>query len=206
MNTRQEILDYLENHPYACAEDLSPLITRTRANIQYHLKRMEQAGLITQVRVLISNNDRGRPRSYYSLSSGEKPDNLALLADALLRLRVNDTLASAQSMEKLVDLGWQIISIQSGISSLTARLNRLVKELSARNYQARWEAHADGPEVVFRNCPYAQIIQNHPELCAMDAAILEANLDARIEAKAFIRNSPVTACRFFISPLLKKFS
>ncbi len=100
MNTRQEILDYLENHPYTSAEELSQLLSTTRANIQYHLKRMELAGVITPVSVPKNKHDRGRPRTYYALATQEKPENLALLADAMLRLFVNEASGSALSIER----------------------------------------------------------------------------------------------------------
>jgi predicted ArsR family transcriptional regulator len=204
MNTRQEITNYLEKHPYACAEELSQLLLKTRANIQYHLKRLEQADVIVQVQVHGPVQDRGRPRSYYALSSFQKPDNLASLADALLQVLLKDTEGLAGSTLKLEELARLILSVPSGLPSLTGRLNRLVKELSARNYQARWEAHASGPQVVFRNCPYSPIVQLHPELCKVDASILAANLNTSIETKALIREEMVTACRFLITHEAKK--
>jgi predicted ArsR family transcriptional regulator len=40
------------------------------------------------------------------------------------------------------------------------------------HYQARWEAGADGPRVLFGRCPYAAVIEGHPELCQMDVSLL----------------------------------
>jgi predicted ArsR family transcriptional regulator len=45
-------------------------------------------------------------------------------------------------------------------------------------YQARWEAHADAPRLTLGHCPYAAILPEHPELCALDAALLETLLGA----------------------------
>ena len=44
------------------------------------------------------------------------------------------------------------------------------------HYQARWEAGAEGPRVIFGRCPYAKVIAGHPELCKMDIALLEKAL------------------------------
>jgi len=40
------------------------------------------------------------------------------------------------------------------------------------NYHARWEAGPEGPRIIFSHCPYAAIIEKHPELCKMDEAML----------------------------------
>jgi predicted ArsR family transcriptional regulator len=56
---------------------------------------------------------------------------------------------------------------------LTRVLGEAVQRLNDLNYKARWEAHSDAPHVLFYNCPYAAIVADHPELCRMDAALLE---------------------------------
>jgi predicted ArsR family transcriptional regulator len=40
------------------------------------------------------------------------------------------------------------------------------------NYHARWEAGPQGPRLIFGHCPYAEIIEKHPELCRMDEALI----------------------------------
>jgi predicted ArsR family transcriptional regulator len=52
-------------------------------------------------------------------------------------------------------------------------LNLVVEKLNQMNYHARWEAGAEGPRILFGHCPYAAIIARHPELCKMDASLLE---------------------------------
>jgi predicted ArsR family transcriptional regulator len=56
------------------------------------------------------------------------------------------------------------------------RLVLLVEKLDEMHYQARWEAGAEGPRVIFGRCPYAKVIDGHPELCKMDAALLSISL------------------------------
>ncbi len=48
------------------------------------------------------------------------------------------------------------------------------------NYQARWEARSSGPRIVFAHCPYAMILPEHPELCQMDASLLESVLEVSV--------------------------
>ena len=56
---------------------------------------------------------------------------------------------------------------------LARRLNLTVETLNQMNYHARWEAGSEGPRIVFGHCPYAAIIEKHPELCRMDQAMLK---------------------------------
>jgi predicted ArsR family transcriptional regulator len=48
----------------------------------------------------------------------------------------------------------------------------LVEKLNEMHYQSRWEAGAEGPRVLFGRCPYAAVIEKHPELCRMDVNVL----------------------------------
>ncbi len=198
MNTRDAIQKYLEDHPFSYAEEISEALSRTRANIQYHLKRLEADGIVEQVRQPKEALDRGRPRDYYSLATHEKPDNLPALAGALLQLYLRDHPTGEIDVGRLSALAQAVLSPKSPPSSSTARLNHLVKELSARGYQARWEAHAGGPEIIFRNCPYAAVIAQHPELCQMDALLLKAHLGTSSRQISKIQLPTTPACRFII--------
>jgi predicted ArsR family transcriptional regulator len=200
MNTRQGILDYLLEHPYSYAEELSEALSKTRANIQYHLKRLAADGMITPVDPSSATAERGRPRQYYALSTREKPDNLANMAGALLRLYLDHSPDQEMDLAKLIALAQAILPPKAPISSSTSRLNLQVKELTARGYQARWEAHAGGPEIIFRNCPYAALIADHPELCQMDTLLLKNNLGITARQISKIKLPSTAACRFIIDP------
>ncbi|HEU4743875.1 MAG TPA: hypothetical protein VFS61_01520, partial [Anaerolineales bacterium] len=52
-------------------------------------------------------------------------------------------------------------------------LNLTVEKMNGMNYHARWEAGAEGPRIIFTHCPYAAILEKHPELCKMDEAMLK---------------------------------
>ena len=60
------------------------------------------------------------------------------------------------------------------------RLAQAMTRLNELHYRARWEAHAQGPRVIFEHCPYAAILEKHPELCRMDGFLLEELLGADI--------------------------
>jgi predicted ArsR family transcriptional regulator len=55
---------------------------------------------------------------------------------------------------------------------LAKRLKLTAEKFNQMNYHAHWEAGSEGPRILFSHCPYAAIIERHPELCKMDAALL----------------------------------
>ena len=198
MNTQQAILDFLQKHPSVCAEDLSQTLLKTRANIQYHLKHLETAGLIEEVRPAAIIKSQGRPRKVYALSSRSRPTNFPHLADALLKVLIPFNI-SPESIQPLLEEIARILLSTTPIQTtlpLTKRLNQLAKELSAQGYQARWEARSTGPSVVFRNCPYYDLLSQHPELCQIDAAMLQNFLARDVTHQAKIQRPWVTSCRF----------
>ncbi len=198
MNTQEEIVKFLQQHPYSCAEELGSVLGKTRANIQHHLKIMEQANLISKVAISQTKPVRGRPRAYFSLAPVKRFNNLISLADALLQLLVKKG-DSTPGITYLEEIAQQIVPPGGAASTLTQRLNRLVKELSGLGYQARWEAHADGPQVVFRNCPYHPLPDKYPELCRMDALIIQQNLGVAEPVQTAKIHIPIKpSCRFLV--------
>lgn len=69
-------------------------------------------------------------------------------------------------------------------TQLLRRLALTVDRLNELHYQARWEAGADGARIILGHCPYAAIIAAHPELCRMDAFLLEQRTSSAVEQLA----------------------
>ena len=55
---------------------------------------------------------------------------------------------------------------------LAKRLNLVVEKFNQMSYHAHWEAGSDGPRILFGHCPYAALIEKHPQLCKMDRAMI----------------------------------
>jgi predicted ArsR family transcriptional regulator len=66
--------------------------------------------------------------------------------------------------------------------SMNRRLALIVEKLNEMHYQARWEAGSSGPRILFGRCPYARVIDAHPEICTMDAALLQKTLARTVSA------------------------
>jgi predicted ArsR family transcriptional regulator len=101
-------------------------------------------------------------------------DNLPALADALLT-EAGSTVRLEAVAGRLLDSG------QFAGLPITKRLALLVEKLNAMHYQARWEAGAAGPRVIFGRCPYSRVIEGHPDLCKMDGTIVSNALGGTVE-------------------------
>jgi len=100
-------------------------------------------------------------------------DNLAVLTDALLADAGSKSVLSADQVSRMEKLAEHLAG-ETNIASqpIARRLNFTVEKLNQMNYHARWEAGSAGPRLIFGHCPYAAIIEKHPELCQMDKALI----------------------------------
>ena len=187
MNTsRNKILAYLQSHPAATVDDLSvELATKTLPNIRYHLQNLLSEGMVFQSGSIPSPR-RGRPVLQYSLIPAYQKNNLDTLSSlALDALFAGKTQAEIQAL--LNGLGERIVPLPQPLSgTLTQRFTKLVEALNKNTYAARWEARPEGPRILFGHCPYAAVIQQHPELCQMDNHILSRSTGKTMEQLAQI--------------------
>ena len=177
---RLKIFDHIRCNQTSTVGELSRVLGVTGANIRHHLAILESNELVEIVGQ--RKDGRGRPMNLYGLSRRMLGDTLDELAGGLLatcsaesdhraqqaRLRsVAEKLAGANNDEKE--------------SSIPRRLTRAIDRLNELHYRARWEAGAAGPRLILCHCPYAAIILNHPELCQMDAYLLETQLGLLVD-------------------------
>jgi predicted ArsR family transcriptional regulator len=168
LTARQKVLAHLKKTRAASAREIARALKMSAPNVRHHLSVLCSDG---RVEFMAVNNrgGRGRPEKLYSLSQAALGDNLSVLANALL--------TEAGKKLNVESLARHILdSSHFANLPITKHLVLLVEKLNEMNYQSRWEARADGPRVIFGRCPYAKIIDAHPELCKMDAAMLEIAL------------------------------
>ena len=209
LSTRSHILATLQRYPNSTVEELSRQLHLTRADVRYHINALLKAGQVVQMQQFPKDGHaaRGRPAKSYQLSTDSRPDILTHLADILLDMVQSNTAADAS----LDELAQQLIpanSLSSPETHVTGRLNDAVQMINQHPYQARWEAHASGPQVFFHNCPYAAVIRKHPELCQVDHQILQnlTGLTARQTRKIDLDGPAAVACVFILtqSPVEQK--
>jgi predicted ArsR family transcriptional regulator len=201
-STRQRLLDLLEKQQTATASELSRALQVTEADVRHHLAALRRAGTVASLEEDGQAGrpaGRGRPARRYRLAERALEDNYEALAGALL----DEVLAREAAEARTTFLKRIAARLAGGAQpegSLAKRLVQAAQRLNELHYQARWEARPGAPQVTLGRCPYAALLPEHPELCQMDAALLEALLGAPvIQTEKLARDARgATYCRFAV--------
>ena len=162
---RQKVLSYLSKTRAAAAREIARSLKMSPATVRHHLRVLASDGRLEVVSVR-GRAVKGRPEKIYSLPRAALGDNLAALSDALL--------VEAGSRVQVEALAEHLVGETSSASvGLANQLNLTVEKLNPMNYHAHWEAGPEGPRLLFGHCPYAAILEKHPELCQIDQAMLK---------------------------------
>ena len=162
---RQKVLTYLNKSRTASAREIARSLRMSAATVRHHLRVLAADGRL-ELSSVRGRDGRGRPEKIYSLPRAALGTNLAALSEALL--------AEAGPGIRMESLAKQLAKVDNFAGQpLARRLNLTIERTNGMNYHARWEAGSEGPRVVFIHCPYAAIIEKHPELCKMDEALLK---------------------------------
>ncbi len=189
--TRDQILDYLSTRAHASAAEMATALGVTAANIRHHLGTLQAKGLVC-AEASHKAAGRGRPAKLYRLTPAAQQVYLEPLTRALLEaLRRRDDAEGVN--QRLCDVLCGDVSPVSH-HSLRERLQHAMQRLETLHFKPRWEAHHDGPRVVFRRCPYASLVADFPELCGLDVLMLERMLGAKVERRS--KASP--PCEFVV--------
>lgn len=160
---RQRVLTQLSKLGPSSARELARTLRMSEANVRHHLRVLASDGRLIVLRA--RTEGRGRPEKVFGLSPALEGDNLAGLVDAIL--------AEAGLSIKMETLAKRLLNADEFAGQPVARqLALLVEKLNVMHYQSRWEAGANGPRMLFGRCPYAAVIEKHPELCQMDVSLL----------------------------------
>lgn len=162
---RQKVLAHFKKTRSASAREIARALDMSAPNVRHHLGVLVSDGRL-EVSAVLQRGGRGRPEKVYSLSQAALGDNLSVLADALLSEKIN-----FEAIGERIAQSQGLIGMAS--QPMSKRLSALVDKLNEMHYQARWEAGAEGPRMMLGRCPYAKVIEAHPELCKMEVALLE---------------------------------
>ena len=195
---RQEVFTYIRKRRAVSAFDIARDLAMTPANARHHIAILKKDGRIEEVGKRDAGIKGGRPTKIYGISRGILGDGLPALSHLLLDEMLGSVNAH-QRADLLKKLGKRLASSctrGSGNTSPMTHLAETVKYLNKLGYQSRWEAHAEGPRIILGQCPYSAIIQNHPELCEMDAALLEECLGERVKQIEKLAGEGIRFCVF----------
>jgi DeoR family suf operon transcriptional repressor len=184
---RQRILEFIRSHRAATAAELSQAFRMSKANARHHLAILMEEGSL-QVVDTRQMPGKGRPERVFAPSDQALGNNLDILASVLLQKREEPSASEqgeelsqwlAKHVAEQMNRGAPNSDLRS--QNLTRRLNRLTQILNRFHYQSRWEAHHDAPRLILGHCPYAAIVGEHPELCQMDARLIERLLGSPVD-------------------------
>lgn len=195
--TSYQILEFIRKNQTATVRDLSLALGVTRANITYHLRRLKQQSKIELVPPR-HKAVRGRAEQRFQLATGTRANNYQTLTETLLGL-IEQT--GGLGEDAFATIGRSLaenISLPPGLP--TQRLNRLCGYLNRHGYQASWIAGRQGPQIILKNCPYAELVNKKPGLCRMDCALFSNSLSLNFEQVERINFSAglVGVCRFSV--------
>ncbi len=170
---RQKVLAHLKKNRGVSAREIGRALNMTAANVRHHLSVLVADGRAEVISVR-KIEGKGRPEKLYAISRAALGDNLAALASALL--------TEAGTKVQMEALASRLANgSENAGQPMAKRLASLVEKMNRMNYQSRWEAGAEGPRIILGLCPYAAIIEKHPELCRMDAALLKNLLGREVD-------------------------
>jgi predicted ArsR family transcriptional regulator len=187
-NSRHKVLAYLTRTRTASVREISRALKMSAANVRHHLRVLVSDGRL-ELAPVRERGSRGRPEKLYSLPRAALGDNLSALSDALL--------TEAGTQVSVEALATRLVGESDFASQpIVKRLNLVVEKLNQMNYHARWEAGPEGPRLILGHCPYAAIIDRHPELCKMDAALLKDLMGQSAEQLSKIGQDKSLSCVF----------
>jgi predicted ArsR family transcriptional regulator len=188
-STRQQITEYLLHRQLASAVDMSRALHLTAADIRHHLAILELEGVVA-VTSQRPATGRGRPTSLYQLAQQAMSNNLDGLSRALLE-ESHQTIPEVEQKAFNKRLAQRLVgSNYQPVRNPSQRFVNAIKRLNQMNYQARWEARSDAPQVILSHCPYAVVLPEHPELCQVDAELLGLLLASPAQQTARLQPNP----------------
>jgi len=206
--SRQKVLDYFHTHSVASAADISQALKMTPANARYHIQILLSQGLLETAGER-QQSGKGRPMQLFRLSQQAFGDNLDLLLHAALII-LQEQNGEAGYMVSIEEIAAKLANMGNVTGSktttqptaLSQKLVNAIEILNRFNYQARWEAHRDGPRILLGRCPYQKILHQHPELCQMDHSLLENITSSSVKQTARLAKDTSGAiyCLFQVFP------
>lgn len=185
VTSRQRLLSYLEEHQVVTVAEISRALRMTPANARHHLAILADEGVVV-VSGERQSRGRGRPAQVFRAVRQVEINNVDRLAGACLEL-----IFEGRQPEEVDGLLARLAGRLAGddlpgsqAAKLTRRLVDATQRLNLLNYQARWEAHIQAPRVIFGHCPFTAVLADHPEVCRMDALLLEKLIGEPVEQTA----------------------
>jgi predicted ArsR family transcriptional regulator len=176
-STRQEILDILRAERQGTVDDLAQRLELTPMTIRHHLNVLQAQNLVEASRVQRSQRV-GRPRLVYTLTEEAEelfPQSYGELARHLVS-EVKETMGPEGTraiFERIADKIAAEAPPPAEGQTFEERLDQVAEFLEPKGFLFTWEQQ-DGQYLLKNvNCPYRRVAEDHAEVCALDAMLIE---------------------------------
>jgi predicted ArsR family transcriptional regulator len=152
MNTRDQILEYLRQHPGTTVRELSEVLQVTPADVRHHLKSLDSDKLVQRISTDLSQT-RGRPAQGFSLSANQA----SVAMNHMLFSILSESLSGIESQARrdfLERICNRLVGDGSTAKSMAQKLVYAVKKLTDLGFTARWEARAESPQIIVEGFPF----------------------------------------------------
>ncbi|GAB4110160.1 MAG: winged helix-turn-helix transcriptional regulator [Roseiflexaceae bacterium] len=191
------ILAHLQRQDEATVRDLEELLGISTTAVREHLTHLEARGMIG---ARLVRQGPGRPKLVYSLLPRAQelfPKEYGTLVTLLMR-----ELASSEHPERMQVLldavGARLAAeygVQIGSGSFEDRFKRLRGALEERGIPV--DIDAEQAKLHIYACPYHEVAQEHPAICAMERGMLQQVLGETIRLEGAIREGH-RSCHFVV--------
>ena len=177
-STKDRILQTLLRQPRSTINVLAEAVGINPISVRHHLTNLQMEGLVDAQE---ERHGVGRPRLVYVLTEEgmERFPTRYLRLTTRLLAQMKETM-SGPMVTKLFsqvaeDLAAEYTQQLKGLS-MEERLDTVKELLAEEGFTVEWEKSKDGYRIHEITCPYYQIGQNHPEVCAVDQTLISKML------------------------------
>lgn len=198
--TRQRVLKTLQIRQSCTVNDLAEAVDINPISVRHHLNKLEAEGLVHSYE---ERHGVGRPRRLYRLTeSGRElfPTRYLRLTTRLL-FQLKDQLPPAMINELFSQMAKDIAAdYEESLKGLTLeeKLDLIKRLLSQEGFAVEWEKQGDNYLIREISCPYLQVSQVHPEVCAVDQTLISTLLSLPAEKVRCVLNGDAH-CTYVVS-------
>lgn len=182
-STRERILQNILINPRATISELAQAVGINGISVRHHLTSLQAEGLITAEE---ERHGVGRPRLVYKLSKEGMerfPTRYFTLTNRLLD-EIKSLLPDAVASQLFEQMAQKLAAEHAGqMRSLTLdqKLNMVQDLLADEGFTVEWEKTGNEYHIHEITCPYFQVAQSHPEVCAIDQSFISNLLSIPVE-------------------------
>jgi predicted ArsR family transcriptional regulator len=199
---RRRITEIIKDNGEATVAELAEKLGMAQVSVRHHLDILSGEGLVTYGGFR-RHNGAGRPSQVYRLTETARrlfPQRHDILAAEMLG-ELKALLPPEQVHELLQRLGENAsrdAPAGGRGQTMEERLSQVAQFLTEKGYNARWERGEGAYEIHTCNCPYVGVSNTHPELCAMDQAMMRQLLPGAIRLETQAMDGALH-CRYLIA-------